>query len=113
MSASSSPGRPSLRHADVRSSSSQAWLDELLTSAWRRDGRPGELDALMALAGQEQGSWNQVEIALTALLVHPNFLFRIEPEDFEEVRSTGRSNAPLRSLQVRSETGSWDARATP
>ena len=80
----------------------RAWLGELLTSAWRRDGRPGELDALVALAGQEEGSWNQVEIALTALLVHPNFLFRIEPEDFELARSATSSERPLTGFEIAS-----------
>ena len=78
------------------------WLVELLTRAWRRDPRPGEVDALLALALREDGLWNRVEIALTALLVHPNFLFRLEPERFESVASGTSPERPLTGFEIAS-----------
>lgn len=80
----------------------RAWLGELLTRAWRRDPRPGELDALVALASREETTWNKVEIALTALLVHPNFLFRIEPEVFAGTPPELSKERPLTGFEIAS-----------
>ena len=78
------------------------WLGDLLTRAWRRDPRPGELDDLMALALHEPALWDRVEIALTALLVHPNFLFRIEPETFEARLLGVSAERPLTGFEIAS-----------
>ena len=54
-------------------------VQELAERAWRRPVEPELIDQLCSLGPPADPPWIRVRDAMTAILVHPRFLFRIEP----------------------------------
>lgn len=65
----------------------RALLGELAAEAWRRPLRRGELERLMSVyeASREAGDrpLEALRVAVSAVLVSPHFLFKLEPDDPE------------------------------
>ena len=56
-------------------------VQELADRSFRRPVEPGFVDRLLELGPPGDPPWLRVRDAVTALLVHPRFLFRLEPLD--------------------------------
>lgn len=79
------PAKPSLLPCDGQTTScSQKILQPLLRRAWRRPATKAELDSLLTMVAKERrrtGSFAKaMRTALTAILVSPHFLFRLEQD---------------------------------
>ncbi|MEC8560243.1 MAG: DUF1592 domain-containing protein [Planctomycetota bacterium] len=59
-------------------------VQELADRSFRRPVEPGFVDQLLDLGPPGDPPWLRVRDAVTALLVHPRFLFRIEPQDADD-----------------------------
>ena len=55
-------------------------VQDLADRAWRRPVNPALVDQLCSLGAPTDPPWSRVRDAMTAILVHPRFLFRIEPD---------------------------------